>query len=112
MVKSVSEENYEAEVLEADSLVLVDFWASWCGPCKVMGETLDQLEPQYKDKVKFVKIDIEEAPDLAAQYGIRSIPTILLLQGGQSVQTLVGNKSSSEIEAVLNANLDTDQETE
>ncbi len=83
-------ETFEHEVLESDMPVAVDFWAEWCAPCRVLAPTFKELAAQYEGKMKFVKLDTEECPDVPAEYGIRGIPTVLFFRGGQVVDQVVG----------------------
>ncbi len=82
--------NFEAEVLSSTSPVLVDFWAEWCGPCKMLSPTIDELAGEYLGKVKFGKVNIDSEQDLAVRYNIQSIPTVLLFKGGQISGQVVG----------------------
>ena len=92
---------FDKEVLKSDVPVLVDFWAVWCGPCKAIAPTVDELAKQYKGKVKIAKLDVDEHQQVPQQYGIRSIPTLLLFKGGRVVDTIIGSVSKSKIEESL-----------
>ena len=81
----VTDEQFEQEVLKADLPVLVDFWAEWCGPCKIVSPTVEALAVEYDGKVKFVKVDTEENFDIPDRYGIRSLPTLMIFKGGEQV---------------------------
>ena len=86
----VTDQDFDQEVLEADTVVLVDFWAEWCGPCKMVAPVLDDLSQEYDGKIKFTKVDVDENPETAMKYGIRSIPTLLVFKGGSPVDQVVG----------------------
>jgi thioredoxin 1 len=90
MTKAVSEANFGQEVLSANEPVLVDFWAEWCGPCRAIAPVLDELSTELEGKVKIVKINVDENPGIAAQYGVRSIPTMILFKGGEAADMKVG----------------------
>lgn len=81
--------------------VFLDFWADWCGPCKMLGPTFDRLAEKYGDQITFAKINVDEMPDIANKFAIRSIPTLVLLQGGNVVEKLVGLRSEQELAQVL-----------
>jgi thioredoxin 1 len=100
-VLAVSDASFETEVLKSDLPVLVDFWAEWCGPCKMLGPVLDELATEYAGKAKIAKVNIDDYQDLAGQFGIRSIPTLLLFKGGQVVEQSVGLKSKKDLKASL-----------
>ena len=88
--KAISDASFEAEVLNSSRPVLVDFWAEWCGPCRVLGPTLEQLAGELGDKLSVVKVNIDENPEAPARYGVRSIPTMILFKDGAPVATQVG----------------------
>jgi len=81
--------------------VFLDFWADWCGPCKMLGPTFERLADQYGEKITFAKVNVDEVPEIANKFAIRSIPTLILLQGGNVVETLVGLRSETELAQVL-----------
>ena len=88
--KAVGDKDFIQEVLESDTPVLVDFWADWCAPCKMVAPLLDELAKEYDGKVKFTKVDVDDNPQTAMQYGIRSIPTLLVFKGGAPIDQVVG----------------------
>lgn len=87
----LKDSTFEQEVLKSDTPVLVDFWAVWCGPCKAIAPFVDDLASKYKGKLKVAKMDVDENQAVAQQYGIRSIPTLLLFKGGKVVDTVIGS---------------------
>jgi len=86
----VTDATFKQEVLESDVPVLVDFWAPWCGPCRMVAPVVEEISDQYDGKVKVVKVNTDENPSVASQYGIRSIPTLMIFKGGQRVDMVVG----------------------
>ena len=101
-VLNVTSENYESEVLKSDKKVLIDFYADWCGPCKMMSPVIDEIAEEMKETVKVGKINVDENQDLAMEYGVMSIPTIVVLKNGEVQKTFVGVTDKEEIKQALN----------
>lgn len=101
----LDENNFEQEVLKSSQPVLVDFFATWCGPCKMVSPLLDQVSEEMKDKVKVCKIDIDQNPNIASKYGVMSIPTFIMYKDGKDVAKNVGALPKSSIEDFINNNL-------
>ncbi len=101
----VTDANFEDEVLKADKPVLVDYWAEWCGPCKMIAPILEELSGDYGDQVKIAKLNIDENPDTPPKYGIRGIPTLMLFKNGNVEATKVGALSKSQLTAFIDSNI-------
>jgi thioredoxin 1 len=101
LIVTLTQENFQAQVLQSTTPVLVDFWAEWCGPCKMIGPVLDELATEYDGKVKIGKVNIDEHQGLAAEYGVRAIPTLLVIKNGQVSEQMVGAKSKRDLKASL-----------
>ena len=100
-VLEVNNESFNTEVIEAEGLVLVDFWTPWCGPCKMLGPVIDQLSDQYEGKIKFCKCNVDDNTDLAASYGVSSIPAVKIFKGGEIVSESLGFKPLPAIKQFL-----------
>ncbi len=100
-VISLNEKNFEDEVLQSDRIVLIDFWASWCGPCKMMSPVIDKIAEEVGEEVKVCKINIDEEQNLAVKYNVMSIPTFIVLKDGKEVGRSVGVQDKSEIISML-----------
>ena len=104
-INHVTDTSFEQEVLKAPGPVLVDFWAEWCGPCKMIGPVLEEISGEYTGKLKIAKLNIDENPQTPPKYGIRGIPTLMLFKNGQVEATKVGAVSKSQLAAFIDGNL-------
>ena len=104
-IKHVTKESFESEVLKSAEPVLVDFWAEWCGPCKMIAPILDQIAAEYEGKVGIAKLDVEEAQNIAMQFGVRSIPTLMLFKNGVVEAQHVGMLSKDQLAKMLDEKL-------
>ncbi len=100
-----TDSNFKQEVLESDLPVLVDFWASWCGPCKMIAPVIEELAKEYADKMKIGKIDVDSNPRIATEYGVMSIPTIIFFKNGKIMDQSVGAASKPDLKRKIEENL-------
>lgn len=98
MSLSVTDSTFKAEVLDAPGVVLVDFWAPWCGPCKMMGPVVDELAVAYEGKAKIVKVNVDENPETPGQFNVMSIPTFIVFKDGQPVSQFIGAKPKGDVQ--------------
>ena len=105
LIKHVSDASFEADVLQPGSAVLVDYWAEWCGPCKMIAPILDEVSQSYKDKLQIAKMNVDENRDIPAKFGIRGIPTLMLFKDGQLAATKVGAMSKAQLTAFIDQQL-------
>jgi len=100
-IKDVSEKDFKTNVLDAARPVLVDFWAVWCGPCRMIGPIVAELAGEYKDRVDFAKVNVDEAPKVASSYNVMSIPTLIVFKGGKPFEQVVGYRPKKDIQKLL-----------
>ena len=100
-VLQVTDSTFDEEIMNADIPAMVDFWAEWCGPCKMVGPVVEELAKDYKDKIKIASMDVDGNRDTPARFGIRNIPTLILFKGGEVAQTIVGAHPKSHIDEEL-----------
>jgi len=98
-----TDENFDEEVLKSDLPVLVDFFAEWCGPCKMMAPVIDELAKEYEGKVKIGKLNVDQAPETSQKYGVQSIPTLAFFKGGEVVETIVGFQDKDKLKEKLDS---------
>ena len=100
-VNNISTDNFDSEVLQAGKPVLVDFWAPWCGPCKMLGPIVETLADENVDKINVGKLNVDENQSLAAQFGVRGIPTLIFFKGGKEVKRIVGAQNKNQLQKVI-----------
>ncbi len=105
MSLEITTENFEVEVSKSEIPVLVDFWATWCGPCRMIGPIIDQLSEDFDGKAKVGKINVDEQSALAAQFNVMTIPTLILFKNGEIVEKFVGSRSKADLENAINSSL-------
>jgi thioredoxin 1 len=105
LIKHTSDATFEADVLKSDKPVLVDYWAEWCGPCKMIAPILDEVSATYRDKLQIAKMNVDENRDIPAKFGIRGIPTLMLFKDGQLAATKVGAMSKAQLTAFIDQQL-------
>jgi thioredoxin 1 len=101
LIVTLTQDNFENEALKSSTPVLVDFWAEWCGPCKMIAPVLDELAGEYEGKIKIGKVNVDEHQGLAAQFRVTAIPTLLMIKNGQVAEQMVGAKSKRDLKASL-----------
>jgi len=104
-VLNVTADNFETEVVNSEQPVLVDFWAEWCGPCRMVGPVIDQLATQYDGKIKIGKLNVDDQGELASKFKVMSIPTIMLFKNGEVVEKVVGARSKDEFEKMIDKHI-------
>lgn len=104
-ILTISDDSFENDVLESELPVIVDFWAEWCGPCKLIAPILEELAPQYSGKVKFAKLNVDDNNKTPAKYGVRGIPTLILFKEGNVEASKVGALSKSQLAEFIDSNL-------
>lgn len=102
-VTNLNTENFEKEVINSEKTVLIDFWASWCGPCKMMSPVVDQIAEELNDSVKVCKVNIDEEQNLAVKYNVMSIPTFVVIKGGKEVGRTIGVQDKNDIINIINS---------
>ena len=105
LIKHISDASFEADVIQSDKPVLVDYWAEWCGPCKMIAPILDDVSKSYQGRVQIAKMNVDENREVPAKFGIRGIPTLMLFKAGQLAATKVGALNKAQLTSFLDANL-------
>jgi thioredoxin 1 len=100
-IMTVDQDNFQKNVLDAQKPVLIDFWAPWCGPCRAVAPIVEELAKEYNGKAEFAKVNVDESPILASQYGVMSIPTIIVFKDGKPVEQVIGYKPKNELKKVI-----------
>ncbi len=104
-VFEINDDSFDSEVLKSDKLTVVDFWAPWCGPCKIIGPIMEELAVEYEGKVKFAKLNVDDNPGTASSYGIRGIPTMILFKDGEAKDQIVGAVPKTELQKAIKESL-------
>ena len=104
-LNQVTDNNFDAEVLEAEGPVLVDFWAPWCGPCRIIGPIVEELAPSYQGRAVIAKMNVDDNPMVAQKFGVTSIPTLMMFKNGKLVDRVVGAMPKSELQKFIDRNL-------
>ncbi|MCZ2105723.1 MAG: thioredoxin TrxA [Comamonadaceae bacterium] len=105
LIKHVSDSSFQGDVLKSDTPVLVDFWAEWCGPCKMIAPVLDEVAGTYQGKLQIAKVNVDDNREVPAKFGIRGIPTLMLFKGGELAATQVGAMSKAQLTAFIDKNI-------
>ena len=105
MAATFTDSTFDTDVIKSDKLTVIDFWAEWCGPCKALGPVVEQLATDYAGKVNIGKLDVDSNPEVSMKYGIRSIPTILFIKGGQVVDKVVGAVPKAQLQSTIDKHM-------
>lgn len=105
LIQHVSDASFETDILKSDQPVIVDYWAEWCGPCKLITPLLDDISKDYEGKLKIAKMNVDDNPDTPAKFGVRGIPTLMLFKNGAVVATKVGALSKSQLASFIDSNI-------
>ncbi|NMB41049.1 MAG: thioredoxin [Firmicutes bacterium] len=101
----INEQQFQEKVLDSREPVLVDFWADWCGPCRMVAPVLEEIAGDYGEKIKVVKVNVDESPATASRYGVMSIPTMILFKNGELLSTIVGFRQKEELKKIIDSNI-------